>query len=181
VVAVAGLAAGAWGLQQSRVPVLTPRYRAEALCFLLTERPVYSPPMHVESDAAMVRGRFSPDTPPNLAIREAMHLRDDMVVSEERRTVGDFDVTVMWLRLPTVDVGHWLVIGWMEGSDLAMCSFRFAGDPMDLTADQILWGHRLTDRVLEPTFFRAGVVPDVRWRPVDGNPMPGFGPREAHR
>jgi hypothetical protein len=177
----AGLVAGAWAWQLSRVPVLAPRYRAEALCFLLTEPPVYSPPMHVESDAAMVRGRFSTDTPPTLAIRETMHLRDDMVVSEQRQTIGDFDVAVMWLRLPTGDVGHWLVIGWMEGSDLAMCSFRFAGDPMDLTPEQILWGHRLTDRVLEPAFFRAGEVPDVHWRPVDGNPMPSFGPREPRR
>jgi hypothetical protein len=175
------IGAAVWWWQQSRIPVLAPRHRAEALCFLLAEPPAFSPPMHVESDAAMVRGRFSTDTPPALAIRAAMRLRDDMVVSEERRTVGDYEVAVMWLRIPTGDTGHWLVIGWMEDSDLAMCSFRFAGDPMDLTADQILWGHRLTDRVLEPAFFHTGVVPDVRWRPVDGNPMPSFGPREARR
>ena len=178
---VLAIGAAVWWWQQSRIPVLAPRHRAEALCFLLAESPVFAPPMHVESDAAMVRGRFSTDTPPTLAIREAMRLRDDMVVSEERRTVGDYDVAVMWVRIPTGDTGHWLVIGWMEGSDLAMCSFRFAGDPMDLTSDQILWGHRLTDRVLEPAFFRAGVVPDVRWRPVDGNSMPSFGPREPRR
>ncbi|MFI5371119.1 MAG: hypothetical protein ACHQ52_06130 [Candidatus Eisenbacteria bacterium] len=174
--AVAAVAAGVWWWRWSNTPTYAPRYRAEALCFLLAEKPVFAPPMHVESDAAMVRGRFSADTPPPIAIRETMHLRDDMVLSERRESVGDFDVAVMWLRLPTGNGGHWLVVGWMEDSDLAMCSFRFAGDPTDLTTDQILWGRRLTDRVLQAEYFHTGSVPDVRWRPVDGNSLPSFGP-----
>jgi hypothetical protein len=64
----------------------------------------------------------------------------------------------------------------MEDSDLAMCSYRFAGDPTDLTSDQILWGHRLTDRVLQPEYFHAGAVPDVHWRVAGHETLPSFGP-----
>ncbi len=174
---VAALVAGGWWWANVHAPVLTPRHRAEALCFALAERPAFSPPMHVESGAAMVRGRFSADTPPELAIRAAMRVGDDMVLSERRQKVGDYDVAVMWLRLPTAGGGHhWLVVGWMEDSDLAMCSFRFAGDPTDLTSEQILWGHRLTDRILQPAFFQTGRIPDVRWRVTGGEPLPSFGP-----
>ena len=178
--AVGALVAGAWWWAWVQAPVLTPRHRAEALCFVLAERPVFAPSMHVESGAAMVRGRFSTNTPPDLAIRAAMRVTDDMVLTERRRQVGDYDVSVMWLRLPTPGGGghHWLVVGWMEDSDLAMCSFRFAGDPTDLASTQILWGSRLTDRILQPEYFQAGRTPDVRWRASGGETLPSFGPRE---
>lgn len=175
--AVAAIATGAWWWARVHAPVLTPRHRPEALCFALAERPAFAPPMHVESAAAMVRGRFSAETPPDLAIRAAMRVTDDMVLNQRRQRVGDYDVAVMWLRLPTSGGGHhWLVVGWMEDSDLAMCSFRFAGDPTDLTSDQVLWGRRLTDRILQPEFFQADRIPDVRWRVSGGEPSPSFGP-----
>jgi hypothetical protein len=174
---VAAVGAGAWWWTWLHAPVLAPRDRPEALCFALAQAPAFDPPMHVETGAAMVRGRFSADTPPELAIRAAMHVGDDMVVSQRKQHVGDYDVAVMWLRLPTEGGGHhWLVVGWMEDSDLAMCSFRFAGEPSELTADQSLWGHRLTDRILQPEYFQSDRVPDVRWRVSGRDPLPSFGP-----
>lgn len=173
---IAGLVWALGDAWSRRVPVVTPRHRAEALCFALAAPPPFRPAMTVEPGAALVRGRFTAATPPGMAIREAMRLDERMVISERMRRVGDFEVATLWLRLPGPP-GHWLVVGWMEGSDLALCSFRFAGD--DLTSETRDWGDRLLARVLTPANFRAGSLPAVRLRaPRDGT-LPAFGPATA--
>ena len=68
--------------------------------------------------------------------------------------VGDYDVATMWVRLPGED-RHALVIGWIEGTDLALCRFRFPGRGPRLSIDEIERGDDLLDRVLEPRNFRA--------------------------
>ena len=169
---VAGLLTWVW---TARGPVLTPRHRAEALTFSLA-RSRFAPPMEVEPSAALVRGRFSPQTPPGVAAREAMGFRDEMVIQERTARIGDYDVDVLWLRLPGRQGGHWLVVAWMEGSDLALCSFRFASTETDLTPEELLWGQRLLGSILMPENFRLGVVPDFRLR---GEPPKVFGPAKA--
>jgi len=169
---VAGLLVWVW---TARGPVLTPRHRAEALTFSLV-RSRFAPPMEVEPSAALVRGRFSPQTPPGVAAREAMGFRDEMVIQERTARIGDYDVDVLWLRLPGRQEGHWLVVAWMEGSDLALCNFRFASTETDLTPDELLWGQRLLSSILMPENFRLGVVPDFRLR---GEPPKAFGPAKA--
>lgn len=177
---VAGLAWGGARLAELRHPVLVARHRAEALCFALAAPPAFAPPMAVECASAIVRGRFGTLTPPGVAVREAMGLRADMVLQERRYTVGDFDVTAMWLRLPPGSgATYWMVLAWMEGSDLATSSFGFAGDEADLTREQRDAGEQVLRRVLLPDHFRAGVVPDVRWRAPRGETLPRFGPRRA--
>jgi hypothetical protein len=131
--------------------------------------------MAVEPGAAMIRGRFTPETPPDQAIREVMRLDDRMVITQRTRHVGDFDVAILWLRLPG-PARHWLAVGWMEGADLALLSFRFAGDEDDLTADETAWGDRLLARILVPGNFRAGSVPTVRLRASADGMLPTFGP-----
>src|SRR5580765_1889150 len=170
--AVAGLLTWVW---TARGPVLTPRHRAEALTFSLA-RSRFAPPMEVEPSAALVRGRFSLQTPPRVAAREAMGFRDEMVIKERTARIGDYDVDVLWLRLPGRQGGHWLVVAWMEGSDLALCSFRFASTETDLTPEELLWGQRLLGSILMPENFRLGVVPDFRLR---GEPPKVFGPAKA--
>ena len=165
-----GLAALLW---QARTPVLTPRHRAEALTFSLA-RSRFSPPMVVEPNAALVRGRFGLETPAPVAAREAMGFRDDMVMQERTAHIGDYDVTVLWLRLPGSQGGHWLVVAWMEGSDLALCSFRFASTETDLTPAEMLWGQRLLGSILMPENFRRGEVPPLRLR---GEMPRSFGPK----
>lgn len=160
----------------TRTSPLAPRHRAEALCFALATVPAFSPPMAVEPGAALVRGRFSPATPPGIAVRQAMQLDDRMVISERTRQVGDYEVATAWLRLPTSSE-HWLVVGWMEGADLALCSFRFAGDGGDLTPEERLWGGRLLERILVAENFRAGALPAVRLRGARDGALPPFGPR----
>jgi hypothetical protein len=169
---VLGVAALIW---QLHVPTLTPRHRAEALTFALA-RSGFAPPMEVEPSAALVRGRFSAQTPAPVAVRDAMGFRDDMVIQERTARIGDYDVTVLWLRLPGREGGHWLVVAWMEGADLALCSFRFASTETDLTPAEMLWGQRLLGGILLPENFRLGVVPDVRLR---GEPPKMFGPAKA--
>jgi hypothetical protein len=159
----------------ARGPVLTPRHRAEALTFSLA-RSRFAPPMEVEPSAALVRGRFSPQTPPGVAAREAMGFRDEMVIQERTARIGDYDVDVLWLRLPGRQEGHWLVVAWMEGSDLALCNFRFASTETDLTPEELLWGQRLLSSILMPENFRLGVVPDFRLR---GEPPKVFGPSKS--
>ncbi|MBI1798023.1 MAG: hypothetical protein HYR74_13360 [Candidatus Eisenbacteria bacterium] len=171
--AVALAIGNAWS---HRLPMLAPRHRAEALCFALVGPPAFAPPMAIEPGAALMRGRFSPGTPPALAIRAAMRIDDRMVISERTRRVGDFDVATLWLRLPGA-ARHWLVVGWMEGADLAMCSFRFAGDEDDLTADETAWGERLLARILVPANFRAGTIPAVHLRARRDGTLPTLGPR----
>jgi hypothetical protein len=181
VVSVLCVAALAWVLVHiwsRRVPALTPRHRAEALCFALASPPPFSPPMTIEPGAALVRGRFNADTPPGQALREVMHFNDRMVIEEHARRIGDYDVATMWLRLPG-PARHWLVVGWMEGSDLAVCSFRFAGDADDLTPEESLWGTRLLGRILAPENFRAGALPRVELRESRDGALPLLGPRPA--
>src|SRR5436309_1282398 len=78
-----------------RVPLLTPRHRAEALCFALAAPPPFTPPMAGEPGAALVRGRFGAATPAAMALRQAMRFDDPMVHSERTERVGDFDVTTL--------------------------------------------------------------------------------------
>ena len=172
--AFAALAGLAWLIWESRTPILTPRHRPEALCFALAETR-YAPPMTVESGAAVVRGRFNERTPADVAVREAMQFTEDMVIQERPRRVGDFDVDVLWLRIP--GGGHWLVLAWMEESELALASFRFDSDQTDLSADELLWGDRLIHRVLEDDLFRAGTVPSIRLRAPGGAAPRFFGPK----
>jgi hypothetical protein len=173
------VAALAWGLANvwsRRAPTLTPRHRAEALCFALASPPPFAPPMTVEPGAALVRGRFNAATPPGLALREVMHFDDRMVIAERAQRVGDYDVATVWLRLPG-PARHWLVVGWMEGGDLAVCSFRFAGAADDLTPEESLWGTRLLARILVPHNFQSGTLPAVRLRAGRDGALPLLGPQ----
>ena len=161
-----------------RTPTLEPRHRAEALCFALAQSPRFTPPMPVDPSAALVKGRFPLGTPAGMALRMAMHFDDPQVVEETTRHVGDYDVSVLWLRVPDQgETRYWLVTGWMEGGDLAVCSFRFLNGDSELTDDTRLWGRRLLQRVLVPEFFQAGTLPHVRLRAEPGEAMPHFGPR----
>jgi len=161
-----------------RTPTLEPRHRAEALCFELAQSPRFTPPMPVDPSAALVRGRFPLGTPAGMALRMAMHFDDPQVVEESTHRIGDYDVTTMWLRVPDQgETRYWLVIGWMEGADLGVCSFRFLTDDGELTDDTRLWGRRLLNRIVVPEFFRAGTLPHVRLRAEPGAAMPHFGPR----
>jgi hypothetical protein len=165
----------AWWAWFARAPVITPRDRPEALWFALAASD-FRPPMTIEPGVAVVRGRFSDRTPAALAVREAMHFTDDMVIEEKSLHVGDYDVSVSWLRIPAGN-GHWLVLAWMEESDLAVASFRFAGAETDLTPEEILWGNRLMRRILVPQYFRSGTVPTIRLRAPAGAPPATFGPK----
>ncbi|HTK32121.1 MAG TPA: hypothetical protein VL332_09175 [Candidatus Saccharimonadaceae bacterium] len=189
---LAGLGYAAFDLWSQLPPTLVPRHRPEALCFALAAAdPVtgdhFQPPMHIEPSAALMRSRFTPSTPAGAALREVMHLDESMVLSEASRHVGDFDVSVLWLYLPpgagpgdgSDDARHWLVLCWMEGGDLAVCNFRFAGEGRQLDADEHQWGQRLVNRLLVPANFEAGVLPTVRLRMPRGTTMPAFGPPAA--
>jgi len=177
IVALAGLGLGARALWELRQPVLVARHRPEALCFKLAESPAFAPPMTIEPSVAVLRGRFGPNTPAGYAIREAMGLTDPLVIGEKKRTVGEFEVTTLWARIPGED-GFWLVIGWMEGADLASLTFHFPSDDGALSKDVVTWGDRLMGRVLVPANFRA-VPPTASWRQVDKATLPTFGPPPA--
>jgi hypothetical protein len=181
VAAVLGLGVAVWAvgsLWSRNGPSLAPRHRAEALCFALASPPPYAPPMTVEPSAALVRGRFTATMPPSMALRAAMQLDDRMVLSERTERIGDYDVGTAWLRLPGAETSHrWLVVGWMEGTDLAVCSFRFAGDADELTPAERQWGGRLLARILVPQNFRAGVLPPFRLRGSRDGALPVFGPK----
>jgi len=173
------LVAIAWaihGLWERHAPSLAPRHRAEALCFALAAKPPFAPPMRVEPSAALLRGRFSVGTPPSMALREAMQVDERMVISEHSAPVGDFEVATAWLRLPSETSHRWLVVGWMEGPDLGICSFRFVGDADELTPEQQRWGNRLLARILVPANFRAGALPDFRLHNARDGELPVFGP-----
>lgn len=175
-----GVIALAWaihGLWVGHAPSLAPRHRAEALCFALAAPPPFAPPMRIEPSAALLRGRFSVGTPPSMALREAMQFDERMVISERTERVGDYDVATAWLRLPGAETSHrWLVVGWMEGGDLGVCSFRFMGDTDELTPEQKRWGSRLLARILVPGNFHAGALPDFRLRGARDGELPVFGP-----
>lgn len=167
-------------LWSRRPPLLVPRHRAEALCFALAQRPAFTPPMTVEPSAALVRGRFSTSTPPGFALRRVIHFSDAMVLRERFVRVGDFNVSVLWLRFPGGgQPRHWLIVGWMEGADLAVCNFRFAAEGDTLSPAEEQWGDELLARVLVPENFRADHLPPVRLRVPRGSTMPVFGPKRA--
>jgi hypothetical protein len=170
---VAGLL---WWIWSARVPVITARHRPEALCFALAQSH-FAPPMGVEPGAAVVRGRFSEQTPVSLAVRDAMHFTEDMVMQESSQHVQDYDVVSLWLRLPG-GRGHWLVLAWMEGPDLEMASFRFDSEETDLSPDEVLWGNRLQRELLVSRYFQAGEVPALRLR---GELPRRFGPKGSER
>ncbi len=172
--ALAWWALDAWS---RREPLLTPRHRAEALCFALAQPPRFDPPMVVEPSAAWVRGRFAAGTPAVLALRQVMRFDESMVIEEHSERVGDLDVTRLWLRLPPGETArHWLVLGWMEEGDLGVCTFRFAGTEHDLSVDERAWGDQLLARILVPGHFRAGVLPHVTLRATRDRTLPAFGP-----
>ena len=173
---VAALAGVGWWGWNSRVPVLTPRDRAEALCFVLANER-YAPPIAVEPGSSIVRGRFSAHTPAGIAVRQAMGFTEDMVIHEQTRATGDYEVTSLWLRLPG-DPGHWLVLAWMEDADLAVASFHFLGEESELSHDERVWGDRLMVLALAPENFRAAGLPAVRMR---GAVPARFGPKGAHQ
>jgi hypothetical protein len=162
-----------------RASEIAPADRPEALCFALAAPPVFAPPMRVEPSGAMVRGRFVPGTPIQLALRSSMKFTDDMVISERVRRVGDFEVASVWLHLPGEGQDHWLIVGWMEGPDLAVCNFRFASDSPELTPNETAWGNRLLARILRPQYFRADTLPQVRLRATHGRALPTFGPKAS--
>jgi hypothetical protein len=152
-------------LWSARTPSLAPRHRAEALCFALAQPPAFAPPMRVAAEAALVRGRFAASTPAAYAVREAMRLDEPMVRDERVRRIGDYRVTTMWVRLPPGGGGrHALIVAWMEGADLAVCTFRFAGDDEEPAPAARAWGVTLLRRVLRNANFRAGALPPVRLR-----------------
>ena len=174
VAALAWVATSLWW----RGPSLAPRHRAEALCFALASPPAYAPPMTVEPSAAVVRGRFTTSTPPSIALRAAMQLDERMVVSERTERIGDYDVATGWLRLPGSGTSQrWLVVGWMEGADLAVCTFRFRGETDELTPAEQQWGGQLLKRILVPENFRAGALPPFRLRGSRDGTLPVFGPK----
>jgi len=166
-----------WTLWSARVPLLAPRHRPEALCFALAERPAFSPPVSIEPSAAVIHGSFPPTTPPLMALQSAMSFRDEMVVEARHRRVGDFEVGSVWLRLPEAGGStHWLVIGWIENSDLAVCNFRFGGRGPVIDGDERVWGEWLMQRLLRPENFQAGALPRVRARIGSHASLPRFGP-----
>lgn len=159
---------------------IAPRHRAEALCFLLERPPAFAPPMRVEPSAAMIRGRFARGTPPLAAMQQAMQFGPSNTLRQWVQRLGDFDVEVLWLRIPDRDGDrHWLVVGWMEDADLALCNFRFPGTGSELSGDEIRWGDDLLDRILRPQYFRAGSVPAVRIHPPAHGVLPPLGPESA--
>ena len=178
VVVLGGLGIAGRALWEMRTPPLVSRHRPEALCFQLAAPPQFAPPMVVEPSVAVLRGRFSPRTPAGYAIREAMGLTDPLVIGEKRRTVGDFEVTTLWARIPGQD-GFWLVIGWMEGADLASLSFHFPSADGALSRETVNWGDKLVARVLKPANFVAATPPIEHWRPTGKATMPSFGPPPA--
>ncbi len=159
-----------------RVPEIAPRHRAEALCFLLAEPPVFDPPMAVQPSTALVRGRFNPGTPASFAIEQLMGFGREHVLKQWVERVGDYDIAAFWLHLPGDDREHWLVLAWMEDSDLAVCNFRFTGDSRVLSGEERAWGERIVRRVLTAENFRRGELPVTRLRVEDGRTMPEFGP-----
>jgi hypothetical protein len=176
----------------SQIPTgVAPRHRAEALCFQL-ERPDprtrerFAPPMRIEPSAALVEGHFSPGTSAGMALRQVMHLDESMVLGESRQDVGDYSVSALWLDLPPGPGGdaargrHWLVLAWMEGADLAVCNFRFAGTNRETSSEERDWASNLMTRLLVPGNFKAGTLPRVRlWVAKDATVLPPLGPSSS--
>jgi hypothetical protein len=176
----------------SQVPLgVAPRHRAEALCFLL-ERPDprtrerFSPPMRIEPSAALVEGHFASGTTAGMALRQVMHLDESMVLSESRQSIGDYDVSALWIDLPpgpgedAARGRHWLVLTWLEGADLAVCNFRFSGTTRETSFAEREWVTRLMTRLIVPENFRAHALPRVRLSvPKGGTALAPFGPAKT--
>ena len=173
----------------SQIPEpVAPRHRAEALCFELERADPHThrrflPPMKIEPSAALLQGHFAPGESAPLALREMMRLDESMVLGESQHTVGDYQVSVLWLDLPPPagepeDSGrHWLVLAWMEGTDLAVCNFRFAGGDRGTSDEEREWANHLLARVLVPENFRAGELPHVvLWAPHGRVTLAPLGP-----
>ena len=174
---LAALASAIGDAWSKRPVVLEPRHRPEALCFMLAQRPTFAPPMRVEPSAAVVRREFARDIAPALALQQVMQFSDAMVLAASERRAGDFDVANLWLRI--TDRGtpeYWLIVCWMNGGDLEVCNFRFAGDGPTLSDSQREWGERLLARLLVERNFRRGAMPKAHLRVRDGRTMPAFGP-----
>jgi hypothetical protein len=107
-----------------------------------------------------------------------MGLTDPLVIGEKKRTVGDFEVTTMWARIPGQE-GFWLVMGWMEGSDLASLTFHFPSPDGALSREIVTWGDRLTARVLVASNFRRSSPPSASWHATGKATLPTFGPPPA--
>jgi hypothetical protein len=174
IAALASAVGDAW----KRRPVdLEPRHRPEAICFALAAPPAFAPPMRVEPSVAIVRRQFPQSTPPAVALQQAMRFSDEMLLSAGTRRVGDFEVADLWLRITGRGAPeYWLIVCWMNGDDLEVCNFRFAGDEPVLTDTQRKWGARLLSRMLTEANFREGALPKARLRLHDGATMPVFGP-----
>jgi hypothetical protein len=175
--AAVAIALGALDVFAPRPPALVPRHRAEALCFALAAPPRFDPPMSVQPSAALVRGRFGVGIPATYAIQDLMGFAEEHVLKQWTQHVGDYDVTMHWLRLPGSENEHWLVVAWMEGADLAVCNFRFTGTSRVLTAEERAWGERLLRRVLVPENFHRDALPAATLEVSDSRTtMPVFGP-----
>ena len=159
-----------------RVPEIAPRHRPEALCFLLAEPPAFDPPMAVQPSTALVRGRFNAGTPASFALEQMMGFGSEHVLKRWVEHVGDYDVAAFWLHLPGAENEHWLVLAWMEDTDLAVCNFRFTGASPVLSGEERAWGERILRRVLAASNFRRGELPATRLRVEGGRTMPMFGP-----
>ena len=175
-VCVLGYAGYAW--LESRAPLIAPQHRAEALCFLLAQPPVFDPPMPVEPNAARVPGHFPASAPPAYALQQSMGFSDEMVIRQRALRAGDFDVTAVWLRIPDAGgAAHWLVLGWLEDGALEVASFRFGERGPVIEDSELVWGERLIARLVIPENFDAAVMPSPRVRMEPGSPLPRFGPR----
>lgn len=171
--ALASALADAW----SRRPVeIEPRHRAEALCFTLAQPPRFAPPMRVVPSAAVVRQGFPETTPPAIALQRVMRFSDDMVLSARTRAVGDYEVAHLWLRIAgATGPEYWLIVCWMDGTELEVCNFRFEGAGAVLSDSQREWGVRLLERLLAPENFDRDALPRARLRVEGGRTMPEFG------
>jgi len=132
----------------------SPLDRTEALCREIAREPGDSLAAGIRSEVELERGAFGPRSAPAPALERALRLDPTQVLRRWTQRVGDYDVATMWVRLPGED-RHALVIGWIEGTDLALCRFRFPGRGPRLSIDEIERGDDLLDRVLEPRNFRA--------------------------
>lgn len=132
----------------------TPLDRAEALCREVAGSPRDSLAAGIASGVEFRRRRFAAPTPPAQALEQALDLDPSHVLRRWTQRVGDYDVAAMWVRLPEND-RHALIVGWIEGSGLAICRFRFPTRGASLSGDEIERGDDLLDRVLVPRNFRA--------------------------
>src|SRR5258706_2262886 len=132
----------------------TPLDRAETVCRAIARSPHDSLAAGIESEVEFRRGNVDAQARPVPALEQALGLDESRVLRRWTQRVGDYDVAAMWVRLPGDD-RHALAVGWLEGSGLAVCRFRFPGHGASLSADEIERGDGLLDRVLVARNFRA--------------------------